>query len=83
MYNEALDSVNMVLKSEPENVKALYRCGKVYMVKQDYDQAVDYLQRASNLDPDEKVCYYLYSGSLLVLHYITVIRLYMQSCRRL
>lgn len=56
MFNEALDSVNMVLKLEPDNVKALYRCGKVYLIKQDFDKAVDYLQKASTLDPDEKVC---------------------------
>ena len=55
MYNEALDSVNKVLETDPENVKALYRCGKVYMVKCDYEEAVKYLQRASDIDPEERV----------------------------
>ncbi len=55
MFNEALDSVNKVLETDPENVKALYRCGKVHMVKGDFEEAVKYLQKASNIDPEEKV----------------------------
>ena len=59
LYNEALESVNKVLQTDPENVKALYRCGKVYMIKGDFEQAVHYLQKASVLNPDERVSYQL------------------------
>ena len=55
MYEEALSSVEEVLKFEPENVKALYRCGKVYLIKGELDKAVTNLQKASDLSPDEKV----------------------------
>ena len=55
MYNEALESVKKVLELEPENVKALYRYGKVYVLKGEYEPAVQYLQKASALQPDEKV----------------------------
>lgn len=55
MYDEALTSVEEVLKFEPQNVKALYRCGKVYLIKGELDKAVANLQKASDLSPDEKV----------------------------
>ncbi len=55
MYNEALESVTNVLATDPENVKALYRCGKVYMVKGEFEEAVRFLQRASKLNPEERV----------------------------
>ena len=55
MYNEALESVTRVLETDPENVKALYRCGKVYMVKGEFENAVTFLQRASKLNPEERV----------------------------
>lgn len=57
MYDEALTSVEEVLKFESQNVKALYRCGKVYLIKGDLDKAVTNLQKASDLSPDEKVVY--------------------------
>ena len=45
----------MVLDSDPNNVKALYRCGKVLMVKGEMDDAIVHLQKATNLSPDERV----------------------------
>ena len=55
MYNEALESVTAVLEYDPNNVKALYRCGKVLLIKGEYDEAVVNLQKATNLSPDERV----------------------------
>lgn len=55
MYDEALQSAQEVLKADPVNVKALYRCGKVYLIKGDLDEAVENLQKATDLSPDEKV----------------------------
>ncbi len=52
MYNEALEFVTNVLETDPENVKALYRCGKGV---HGFEEAVRFLQRASKLNPEERV----------------------------
>lgn len=54
MYDEALESVLSVLRVDPVNVKALYRCGKVYLIKGELDDAIKNLQMAANLNPEEK-----------------------------
>ena len=56
MYDEALESVLSVLRVDPVNIKALYRCGKVYLIKGELDDAIKTLQMAANLNPEEKVC---------------------------
>lgn len=53
-YHEALDSAREVLKCDPDNVKALYRCGKVLLIIDEIDESVQLLQRACELSPDEK-----------------------------
>ena len=69
MYDEALESVLSVLRVDPANVKALYRCGKVYLLKGELDDAIKNLQMAANLNPEEKVCL------LHVMMFVTLITL--------
>lgn len=51
---EALKAVQNVLKWDPNNIKALFRCGKITASMGDYATAVESLQKAADLSPDEK-----------------------------
>lgn len=51
---EALKACQSVLECDPNNVKALYRRGKVASTMGDYDLAIDSFQKAISIDPDAK-----------------------------
>lgn len=53
-YDTALTSVESVLRCQPNNVKALFRKGKIYESKGDVSKAIPLLQKAATLDPDNK-----------------------------
>lgn len=50
----AMKSVETVLLCQPENVKALYRKGKILDAKGDTNEAILVFQKAATLDPDNK-----------------------------
>jgi len=54
-YNECLESCEKVLELDKDNVKALFRSGKVMLWKGESASAVQYLRRAQELSPNEKV----------------------------
>ncbi|XP_067667184.1 peptidyl-prolyl cis-trans isomerase FKBP8-like [Haliotis asinina] len=54
-YDAAIRSCESVLKSQPDNVKALYRIGKAYGSKGDNEKALSYLKKALNIDPASKI----------------------------
>lgn len=51
-YDAALQSLQIVLRCQPNNVKALYRKSKVLKAKNDVQEAMKCLQRAKELEPD-------------------------------
>jgi len=53
-YDTALQSVEHVLRCQPNNVKALFRKGKILDTKGDTNAAVPILQKAATLDPDSR-----------------------------
>lgn len=53
-YDTALKSIDTVLQCQPNNVKALYRKGKILEAKSDVTQAINLLRKAATLDPDNK-----------------------------
>lgn len=53
-YDAALKSCESVLKTDPKNVKAMFRKGKALFLKGDYKNAVKSLSDASKLDPSNK-----------------------------
>jgi len=52
-YEPALTSVEAVLKCQPNNVKALYRKGKILGLKGETDKAISILQKARLLEPND------------------------------
>ncbi|XP_064460900.1 peptidyl-prolyl cis-trans isomerase FKBP8-like [Ornithodoros turicata] len=54
-HEAALKSVDTVLKVQPNNVKALFRKGKILAHQGDVSEAVDVLKRALKLEPETKV----------------------------
>lgn len=54
-YEAALKSVDFVLKVQPNNVKALYRKGKILADQGNYSEAVSVLKKALKLEPDTKI----------------------------
>jgi len=54
-YGAALKSVESVLKVQPNNVKALYRKGKILGIKGSTDEAIACMIRAAMLEPETKV----------------------------
>ncbi|KAL3216796.1 hypothetical protein MRX96_032807 [Rhipicephalus microplus] len=54
-YDAALKSVDFVLKVQPNNVKALYRKGKILADQGNYSEAVSVLKKALKLEPDTKI----------------------------
>ncbi|KAH0560442.1 peptidyl-prolyl cis-trans isomerase FKBP8 [Cotesia glomerata] len=53
-YEAALESVDNVLRTEPHNVKALFRKGRILHKKSEYASAVKVFQEAAKLDPESK-----------------------------
>lgn len=53
-YEAALKSVETVLQCQPNNVKALFRKGKILEAKADVSGAIPLLRKAATLDPDNK-----------------------------
>lgn len=51
-YDAALQSLHIVLRCQPNNVKALYRKSKVLKAKNDIQEALKCLQKAKQLEPD-------------------------------
>ncbi|XP_077509064.1 peptidyl-prolyl cis-trans isomerase FKBP8-like [Amblyomma americanum] len=54
-YEAALKSVDFVLKVQPNNVKALYRKGKILASQGNVSEAVSVLKKALKLEPDTKI----------------------------
>ncbi|XP_047111052.1 70 kDa peptidyl-prolyl isomerase-like [Schistocerca piceifrons] len=54
-YDAALKSVDNVLRCQPQNVKALFRKGKILAAKGDTTAALSVLRNASQLEPESKV----------------------------
>ncbi|XP_070828504.1 FKBP prolyl isomerase 16 [Chaetodon trifascialis] len=53
-YNEALNTSRDVLALEPNNVKALFRTGKLLSDKAEYKEAMEVLKKALKLEPATK-----------------------------
>lgn len=53
-FEAALKSCNSVLNHQPENVKALFRKGKVLALQGEYAEAIAILKRALKLEPSNK-----------------------------
>nr|XP_022921247.1 peptidyl-prolyl cis-trans isomerase FKBP8-like [Onthophagus taurus] len=54
LFDQALNSLELVLKCQPENVKALFRKAKVYKAKNELPMALKYLQKANEIAPDDQ-----------------------------
>lgn len=53
-FEAALKSCNMVLEQQPENIKALFRKGKVLAQQGEYSEAIAVLRKALKLEPSNK-----------------------------
>ncbi|XP_044134808.1 peptidyl-prolyl cis-trans isomerase FKBP8 [Bufo gargarizans] len=53
-FEAALKSCNMVLEQQPENIKALFRKGKVLAQQGEYTEAIAILREALKLEPTNK-----------------------------
>lgn len=53
-FEAALKSVDTVLQCQPDNVKALFRKGKILEAKADVEGAIPLLRKAATLDPENK-----------------------------
>lgn len=53
-FEPALKSIDTVLQCQPNNVKALFRKGKILEGKADVEGAIPLLRKAATLDPDNK-----------------------------
>ncbi|KAL7636064.1 UNVERIFIED_CONTAM: hypothetical protein RMT77_013883 [Armadillidium vulgare] len=54
-YDVALKSLDSILKCQPDNIKALYRKGKVLGIQGEPKEGLEVLNRALALEPDSKV----------------------------
>jgi FK506-binding protein 8 len=54
VYDAALKSIDTVLQCQPNNVKALFRKGKILEAKNDISGAIPLLRKAATLDKDNK-----------------------------
>ncbi|KAF8795241.1 peptidyl-prolyl cis-trans isomerase FKBP8-like [Argiope bruennichi] len=54
-YSAALKSVELVLKVQPKNVKALFRKAKILGAQGSTDEAIMCLRLAANLEPETKI----------------------------
>uniref|UniRef100_A0A3P9JQM9 FKBP prolyl isomerase 8 n=1 Tax=Oryzias latipes TaxID=8090 RepID=A0A3P9JQM9_ORYLA len=53
-YDAALKSCVSALEHQPDNIKALFRMGKVLSLKGEYTEAIQTLRKALKLDPSNK-----------------------------
>uniref|UniRef100_A0A8C5M5B1 peptidylprolyl isomerase n=1 Tax=Leptobrachium leishanense TaxID=445787 RepID=A0A8C5M5B1_9ANUR len=53
-FEAALKSCNLVLENQPENIKALFRKGKVLAQEGEYSEAIAILRKALKLEPANK-----------------------------
>lgn len=53
-YDAALKSCTLALAHQPDNVKALFRMGKVLALQGEYTEAIQTLRRALKLEPSNK-----------------------------
>ncbi|MEE6488255.1 hypothetical protein FKM82_015169 [Ascaphus truei] len=53
-FEAALKSCNLVLEHQPENIKALFRKGKVLAQQAEYSEAIAILRKALKLEPANK-----------------------------
>ncbi|XP_051893550.1 peptidyl-prolyl cis-trans isomerase FKBP8 [Pristis pectinata] len=53
-YEAALKSSNAALKHQPNNIKALFRKGKVLTLQGEYTEAIPVLKQAARLEPSNK-----------------------------
>lgn len=54
-FDQALKSVNSALDLCPDNVKALFRKGKILAAKNDFAEAIQCLKLAAQLEPESRV----------------------------
>lgn len=54
-YDAALSSIDIVLKCQPNNVKALFRKAKILESKADVEGSIAMLRKAGKLDPENKI----------------------------
>ncbi|XP_037027190.1 peptidyl-prolyl cis-trans isomerase FKBP8 [Bradysia coprophila] len=64
-YEAALSSVENVLRCQPDNVKALFRKGKILEAKGEINASIPVLQKAATLDPDSKAIQQLLGKCIL------------------
>ncbi|XP_031618502.1 peptidyl-prolyl cis-trans isomerase FKBP8 [Contarinia nasturtii] len=64
-FDVALVSVDNVLRCQPENVKALFRKGKILEAKGDIKAAIPVLQKAAILDADSRAIQQLLSKCIM------------------
>ena len=53
-FDQALKSVNSSLDLRPDNVKALYRKGKILASKNDFAEAIECFKSAARLEPESR-----------------------------
>ncbi|KAK5647393.1 hypothetical protein RI129_002285 [Pyrocoelia pectoralis] len=53
LYDAALQSLQTVLRCQPDNVKALFRKARVHKAKNDVQTALSYLKKAIKLSPND------------------------------
>ncbi|PNI50454.1 FKBP8 isoform 14, partial [Pan troglodytes] len=54
-YRAALRSCSLVLEHQPDNIKALFRKGKVLAQQGEYSEAIPILRAALKLEPSNKL----------------------------
>lgn len=54
-FDAALSSIDIVLRCQPNNVKALFRKAKILESKADVESAINLLRKAGKLEPDNKL----------------------------
>ncbi|KAK6179817.1 hypothetical protein SNE40_012088 [Patella caerulea] len=54
-YDAVIRSCDMVLISQPDNVKALFRLGKAYSAKGSTNEAISYFKKALKKEPESKI----------------------------
>ncbi|MGH0171178.1 UNVERIFIED_CONTAM: hypothetical protein FKN15_060602 [Acipenser sinensis] len=54
-YDDALETSSSVLELDPDNVKALFRKGKLLSAKGEFQEAMETLKKALKLEPSTKV----------------------------
>lgn len=54
-YDAALKSIDLVLRCQKDNVKAIYRKAKILAATMKINEAVALLERALHLDPSSKI----------------------------